>query len=141
MNTQLNRKASIASWLCQLIAAGILAQTLFFKFSGAAESRWIFEQLGAEPWGRLASGVVESIAVLLLLRPRTALFGALLCANVLLGAIASHLSVFGIEVQGDGGLLFALAVIALAASLIVVVLRREQLRAFVVLVRGRLARA
>lgn len=93
----------------RLVAAGILGQTLFFKFSGAAESRWIFETLGAEPWGRLGTGALEAVAVVLLLLPRTAALGALLATGLMAGAIGSHLAVLGIEVQGDGGLLFALA--------------------------------
>ena len=50
------------SWLLQVVVAVILLQTLFFKFTGAAESVYIFSTLGAEPWGRLGSGVVELIA-------------------------------------------------------------------------------
>jgi hypothetical protein len=60
-----------ASWLLQLIVAGILFQTLFFKFTGAEESKYIFRTLGAEPWGRIGSGIVELVAVALLLHPKT----------------------------------------------------------------------
>jgi hypothetical protein len=118
-----------AVWIAQLAAAAILGQTLFFKFSGAAESVWIFTTLGAEPWGRLGSGAVEALAVVLLLVPRLAVFGALLGAGTMLGAIASHALFLGIEVQGDGGLLFALANVVLVACAIVIALRRAQLRA------------
>ena len=95
----------------RIIAAIILAQTLFFKFSGAEESVWIFQQLGAEPWGRLGSGVAELICVVLSLYPRTAWLGALGGLGVISGAIVSHLLLLGIEVKGDGGLLFYLAVV------------------------------
>jgi hypothetical protein len=115
--------ARAASWALRLVAAAILAQTLYFKFTGAAESRWIFEQLGAEPWGRLGSGAVELVAVLLLLWPHTATLGALLSAAVMLGAIGSHVLVLGIAVQEDGGLLFALACVALCCALGVLWLR------------------
>lgn len=118
-----------AVWIAQLIAAAILGQTLFFKFTGAPESVWIFSELGAEPWGRLGSGAVEALAAALLLVPRGAVFGALLGAGTMLGAIASHVTVLGIEVQGDGGLLFALALTVLAACLTVIGLRRAQLLA------------
>lgn len=117
----------IVSWIAQVIAAGILAQTLFFKFTGAPESKFIFSTLGAEPWGRLGSGVVELIAVVLLLIPRLAVFGAGLAMGVMVGAIGSHLTKLGIEVQGDGGLLFGLAVTTFVLAGLVLVLRRRQL--------------
>lgn len=118
---------SIVSWILQLIAAGILAQTLFFKFSGAPESKFIFTTLGVEPWGRVATGLAELVAVLLLLTPRFAVLGAGLAVALMFGAIGSHLTKLGIVVQNDGGLLFALAVTVLAASAVVLFLRRQQL--------------
>ena len=118
---------TIVSWVFQLIAAGILAQTLFFKFSGAAESKYIFSTLGVEPWGRIASGVAELIAVVLLLTPRTVMFGALLSLGVISGAIMSHLTKLGIVVQNDGGLLFSLALAVFASSLIILFIRRGQI--------------
>jgi hypothetical protein len=126
-NGSLSGKPLIVSWIAQVIAAGILAQTLFFKFTGAPESKFIFSTLGAEPWGRLGSGVVELIAVVLLLIPRTAVFGAGLAMGVMVGAIGSHLTKLGIEVQGDGGLLFGLAVTTFVLAGLVLVLRRRQL--------------
>jgi uncharacterized membrane protein YphA (DoxX/SURF4 family) len=98
-------------FILRVVAAGILLQTLFFKFTGAPESIWIFTQLGVEPWGRIGSGVIELIAAVLLLIPRTARYGAALALLVMIGAIGSHLTVLGIDVQNDGGLLFGLAVI------------------------------
>jgi putative oxidoreductase len=115
------------SWTLQALVAGILLQTLFFKFTGAAESVYIFSTLGLEPWGRYASGIAELVAAGLLLVPRTAAVGAVLSIAVISGAIVSHLTVLGIEVMGDGGLLFGLAVVVLIASLGVVWLRRREL--------------
>jgi hypothetical protein len=112
------------SWALQLIVAGILLQTLFFKFTGAAESVYIFSALGAEPWGRIGSGAVELIAALLLLYPPTIAIGALLSLGVITGAIVSHLTVLGIEVQGDGGLLFVLALAVFVSSAAILFLRR-----------------
>jgi hypothetical protein len=112
------------SWALQLIVAGILLQTLFFKFTGAAESVYIFSTLGAEPWGRIGSGVVELIAALLLLYPATITLGALLSLGVITGAIMSHLTVLGIDVQGDGGLLFFLALAVFVSSAAILFLRR-----------------
>src|SRR5688500_10699247 len=65
----------IVSTVLQLVAAGILLQTLFFKFTGAAESVYIFTTLGMEPWGRIGSGVAELVAAALLLYPPTAAIG------------------------------------------------------------------
>jgi hypothetical protein len=115
------------SWLLQLTAAGILLQTLFFKFTGAEESVYIFTTLGLEPWGRIGSGVAELIAAVLLLVPATTTFGAMLAMGIMAGAILGHLTRLGIAVKGDGGLLFALAVTVLVASAIVLLIRRAQI--------------
>jgi hypothetical protein len=124
---ELTRGASLASWTCQLTAAAILGQTLFFKFTGAPESRYIFTTLGVEPWGRIGTGLVELVAVALLLYPRTSVLGAVLAIGLMGGAIMGHLTRLGIEVQGDHGLLFKLALTVMVASVIVVVLRRREL--------------
>jgi putative oxidoreductase len=121
------RTHTIASWTLQLIAAAILAQTLFFKFSGAEESKFIFTTLGAEPWGRVASGCAELVAIILLLAPRTVTLGALLALGVMTGAIGSHLTKLGIVVQNDGGLLFGLALTVFACSAVVLLLRRREI--------------
>lgn len=105
----------------------ILAQTLFFKFSGAEESKYIFTTLGAEPWGRVATGCAELVAVILLLMPRTVTLGALLSLGLMTGAIGSHLAKLGIVVQNDGGLLFGLALTVLSCSAVILVLRRRQI--------------
>src|SRR5262249_36769327 len=130
----LTRPQTAVSWVLQLAVAGILLQTLFFKFTGAEESVYIFSSVGkfvgvaaVEPWGRIGSGIVELIASILLLVPATVSLGAMLTTGVMAGAIASHLLVLGIEVKGDGGLLFGLAVAALAGSAIVLALRRAQI--------------
>ena len=104
------------SWACQLVVAVILGQTLFFKFTAAPESVWIFSTLGVEPWGRIATGVIELISALLVLVPRTAWLGAGLAAGTMAGAILSHLLFLGTEVMGDGGLLFGLAFAVLVAA-------------------------
>lgn len=108
----------------RLIAAAILVQTLYFKFTGAEESVWIFQQLGLEPWGRIGSGVAELICAVLLLLPRTAWLGALGALGIMGGAILSHLFVLGVSVKGDGGLLFGLALAVAVCSLIILWLHR-----------------
>jgi uncharacterized membrane protein YphA (DoxX/SURF4 family) len=118
---------TILSWTCRILAAGILVQTLFFKFTGATESIYIFSKVGAEPWGRIGSGIVELIAAILLLTPRFVWAGALLAFAVMCAAVISHLTVLGIAVQGDGGLLFGLALVVLTCSLVTIFLHRRQL--------------
>jgi hypothetical protein len=124
---ELGKTARLLSWAGQLIAAGILAQTLFFKFSGSAESVYSFSIVGIEPWGRIATGVVELIVVLLLLYPRTAGIGAGVALGLMVGAIGLHLTRLGIEVQGDKGLLFKLALAVTLCALTVLVIRRREL--------------
>lgn len=128
----LNKTTNIASWVLQIIVAVILFQTLFFKFTGAQESVYIFTKLGAEPWGRIGSGIVELIAVILLLIPSTVTIGAILSMGVISGAIMSHLTRLGVVVVNsdgttDGGLLFGLAVAVFVLSAAILVLRRSQI--------------
>jgi len=123
----LTKTQKIASWIVRLTAAIILLQTLFFKFTGAPESVYIFTKVGMEPWGRYGSGVAELIAAILLLSSCHCWLGALLALGVMGGAIMSHLTVLGIVVQDDGGLLFALAVTVAICSLITLILHRRQI--------------
>jgi hypothetical protein len=119
----------IASWALRGIAAVILLQTLFFKFTGAKESVYIFSTLGMEPWGRIGSGVAELIASILLLVPQTVVYGALMSLGVISGAIFFHLTKLGIELPAvdDHGELFTLAVVVFVCSLAVLVMHRQQL--------------
>ncbi len=129
------------SWICRIVAAIILLQTLFFKFTAAPESVYIFTKLGeflhtylpfvpingAEQWGRIGSGVMELIASILLLTPQFVWAGALLAIAATAGAIASHLTFLGVEVQGDKGLLFGLAITVVVTSAIALFLHRKQI--------------
>lgn len=124
---ELSKTQTIISWILQLVAAAILFQTLFFKFTGAPESVYIFTTLGMEPWGRIGSGVVELIACILLLAPKTVPVGAILALGVVSGAIVSHLTKLGIVVKDDGGLLLGLAVVVFVTSGIILVIRRGQI--------------
>lgn len=117
----------VVSWLCRVGAAVILLQTLYFKFTGAEESVYIFTKVGLEPWGRYASGVAELFAAALLLFPRTSWLGAVIAAGVMAGAIGSHLTKLGIVVKDDGGLLFALAVGVFLAALVTLFIHRRQI--------------
>ena len=118
----------IASWTLRGIAAVILLQTLFFKFTGAKESVYIFSTLGLEPWGRIGSGIVELIASILLLLPSTVVFGAILSLGVISGAIVSHLTKLGITLPAvdDHGELFALAVVVFVCSAVILIMHRHE---------------
>ena len=127
-----HRAALVVSWVAQVIVALILAQTLFFKFTYAPETQVIFGERGGYP-AAIAVGFVELLCVVLLLVPRTAVFGAALALLVISGALFTHLTSLGVQVvnpatgESDGGLLFALAVVVAAGSALVLVLRRQQL--------------
>src|SRR5690349_11295848 len=91
-----NKTLKITSWVLRIIAAAILLQTLYFKFTGAPESVYIFSTLGVEPWGRIASGVFELIASVLLLAPPTVAIGAAMAVSAVGSAIILHLTRLGI---------------------------------------------
>lgn len=103
----------------RIIVALILIQTLRFKFTAHPDSVYIFEQVGLEPFGRIGIGLLELIAGILLLIPKTVWAGALLTLGVLGGAIMMHLTMLGIEINGDGGLLFLTAVVTFILSAII----------------------
>lgn len=117
--------ASVSTWLLRLLAAIILLQTLFFKFTAAEESIYIFSTLGMEPWGRIGTGVLELIAALLLLYPKTTYLGAALGLGLMAGAIFFHLTKLGISVKDDGGLLFIYALLVFVACAILLLIYRD----------------
>jgi len=125
--TVFSKSISILDWILRLTAAVILAQTLWFKFTAAPESVYIFDKVGLGAPGRIGSGVAELIAAILLVIPRTAWLGAGLAIAVMGGAIISHLTVLGIVVMNDHGELFGLAVTVALCSATVLFLRRRSI--------------
>lgn len=119
------------------IAAIIMAQTLYFKFSGAEESVYIFTTVGMEPWGRIGVGALELVASILLMITATAWFGAGLGLGLMTGAIGMHLLMLGIEVKGDGGQLFLYAVIVAVCSAYILFHDRVKLNAFIKSILGK----
>jgi len=107
-----------------------MLQTLYFKFSAAEESVFIFSEMGIEPWGRIATGIFELIASILILFSPTLVFGAIIGVGLMSGAILSHLTVLGVEVKDDGGQLFAYALIVWISCAIIIWVRREKLIQF-----------
>ncbi|MBL0339909.1 MAG: DoxX family protein [Bacteroidetes bacterium] len=114
-------------WILRIVPALIMLQTLYFKFSASEESVFIFSTLGVEPWGRIVSGIMELIAGVLLLIPRTTFWGALIGCGVMAGAVMSHLFILGIEVMGDNGQLFAYAIITLICCVFLLIINKNQL--------------
>jgi uncharacterized membrane protein YphA (DoxX/SURF4 family) len=122
-NQILTKQAKIISWIAQVIAAGILAVQSFFKLTSSPESIALFEILAVEPWGRYLVGLGELLATILLLTPRTAGYGGLLAMVIMMGAIATHLLLIGINY---GGGIFYQAVVVLLAALAIVTIRRPK---------------
>ena len=117
---------TITSWVLRLVAAIILLQTLYFKFSAHPESVMLFIKLGVEPWGRIGTGIIELITAALILIPATVFVGAFIGIGLMAGAILSHIAVIGIESNGDGGQLFTLAIIVFLDCLLIMLLHKQQ---------------
>lgn len=121
----------IVTILLKLVITIIVGQTLTFKFSGADESVYIFSTLGVEPWGRLALGSLELIALILLWIPKTSCYALILLLGMMSGAIASHLFVLGIIIKGDGGELFILGVVTWVSVAALLWIKRKELKAII----------
>jgi uncharacterized membrane protein YphA (DoxX/SURF4 family) len=128
---------SVLYWGARLLAAVILLQTLFFKFSGSAESVYIFTTVGMEPWGRYGTGVLELVAGIALLITPWAWLGAGLALGLMVGAIGMHFTLLGIEVQGDGGQLFIYAVLVAVCSGYVLLTDKARVIAFLSRISGK----
>lgn len=120
--------SAITQWILRLTPAVLLLQTLYFKFTGAEESVYIFSTLGVEPYGRIGIGILELIIALLIVIPRTTWVGALMGCGIMIGAILSHVFVLGIVVYDDGGLLFALAITIFLFCLTLVLINGDKYR-------------
>ena len=123
--------STILYWAARIVAAVIMVQTLYFKFSGAEESVYIFSAVGMEPWGRIGVGVMELVASVLILRTSTSWLGAGLGLGLMAGAMGMYLFMLGIEVKGDGGQLFLYAVIVAVCSAYILFHDRVKLNAFI----------
>jgi len=123
----MSNRTKVLSWIARLLAAVILLQTLFYKFTGAQESKFIFTKLGAEPWGRIGSGIMELIASILILIPATTAYGSLLGLGIMGGAILSHIMILGLVVQDDHGQLFVYALLVFICCFYLVWINRKSL--------------
>ena len=116
----------IVAAVLRFVAAVLLLQTLYFKFTAHPESVYIFTTLGMEPWGRIGTGVMELIAAILLLSRRTVIWGAALAAGLMAGAIFFHLTKLGIKVGGDA-LLFIYALTVFLSSVALLIIYRARI--------------
>lgn len=123
--------SKLVYWIARLVAAIIMLQTLYFKFTAAPESVYIFTTVGMEPWGRIGVGILEAVASLLLLFTPTAWLGAGLALGLMAGAIGMHITLLGIEVQGDGGYLFALAMAVALCSAVVLWIDQQKVQTLI----------
>jgi len=113
--------------LLRIVIAVILVQTLRYKFTAHPDSVYIFSKVGLEPYGRIAIGIFELIAAILILIPKTVWLGALLSLGIISGAIVMHLTKLGIEINGDGGMVFYMAIVVFVLSLIVLWIKRKSI--------------
>lgn len=120
----------IITWILRLLAAAIMLQTLYFKFTAQQESVELFTMLGMEPWGRIATGVSELLASILILFPKTTGFGAALGAGLMAGALFFHFTILGVKFGGDY-VLFLYAVIAFTCCIILLFIHRNQILAII----------
>lgn len=126
----MNTWTNIGLWALRIVAAIIMLQTLYFKFTAADESVYIFSKIGMEPWGRIGTGVLELVASALILFPATTVFGALLAMGLMSGAIFFHLTKLGIVVKNDGGQLFVYSLIVFVSGAILAFVYRAQLTGY-----------
>ena len=124
---QIGTMQKTISLILQIIIAAILIQTLRYKFTAHPDSVYIFTKVGLEPYGRIAIGVFELIAAILILIPKTIWVGSLLTLGIISGAILMHLTNLGIEINGDGGMVFYMAIAVFILSLVILWMNRKSL--------------
>jgi hypothetical protein len=125
------RRQKVFIWLCSLVAAGIMIETLFFKFTAAPESVYIFKRMGTEPWMRWVQGLWELLASIGLLAPGLRWAGGILTTSAMLAAILSHMTWLGYSIQGDHGLLFCMALVTFSCGVTVMWLYRHHIPGYV----------
>lgn len=122
-----NKIIKALSWIIKLVPVVIMLQTLYFKFSASPESVYIFSKIGMEPYGRIGIGILELVASVFILIPKTTVYGAVLGVLLMVGAIRFHLTELGVDVQNDGGKLFYLAVIVAVFCTILIIIHRKKI--------------
>ena len=130
----MSKLTTIVLWIAKIVAAIIMLQTLYFKFSASPESVYIFTTVGLEPVGRIGIGTLELIASILILIPSTAYLGAGLALGLMAGALGMHATILGVQIMNDGGQLFAYALIVAVCSAVILWIERKKILALIQLV-------
>jgi len=133
-------------WVLAIYIAFVFIQSLFYKFTGAPESIYIFSTVGGwlglswfEPVGRYIIGLGELLASTLLFVPMLRPAGAALAVCIMTGAIVFHLfSPLGVVVFDDGGLLFGMACGVWISGALIVIMERSKARGLLQRLRGAL---
>ncbi len=135
----LSKPLAITSIVLQVAVAGLFLMMAVSKLSAQEDAKWIFTQVGLGDAGMYATGVAELVAAVMLLVPKTRIYGAILAVLVVAGAIGSHLTKLGISVtlpssitpEAPEGMadpsMFGIAVFVFVASAAVLVIRRAEL--------------
>jgi putative oxidoreductase len=125
-------KKNNLSIILRILIAIIFLQTLYYKFTAHPDSVHIFSALGVEPFGRIALGCIELVTAILILTNKFKLYGIAISLGIILGAIFSHLLVLGLNVSGDGGTLFLLAIIVFISSVVLIYIHKNEFRNLVI---------
>lgn len=109
----------------RLVTSGIFGYSAFLKFTAAPPAVHIFQRIGMEPGGRYSIAALEIIAIVLLLIPKTAWRGAILGMVIMLCAIGVHIITNEFDVLGDGGLMFASAIVVFFSCISILVYQAD----------------
>lgn len=118
-------KEKIISWVFQIIAAIILAMAAYEKFSGNPLISSVFDQLKMGDPGKKLIGIIEAISAIMLITTNLCHFGALLGLGTMLGALIAHVTVLGISVNNDGGMMVGLMSLNIICCSIIMFIRRR----------------
>lgn len=112
-------RRQLLSWIPSILVGGMLAMTGAMKLMMNPDAAKMFADLGGTP-ALLFAGVVEVAAAILILIPKTRIYGAALAAAMMLGAIGAHIAVL----EDDS--MLPVAVLLLGASWLVAVIHRAE---------------
>jgi putative oxidoreductase len=98
----------IVTWIIRVLLAAAFIMAGGSKLAGAAEMVAVFDKIGLGQWFRYFTGLTEISGAILLLIPATGLYGALMLAVTMCGAVATHL----FRIGGNPGAPIVLGVLA-----------------------------
>lgn len=121
MKRKLSFKMELLSWILQLVSAVILGFAGYSKLTGAPQSILIFDTLEMGAIGRVLIGLLEVLAVILLVQRSTRVWGAILSFSIMIGASIAHITVLGFDE------LAILLIVVLMSSLGLMFIHRRRL--------------